>query len=381
MYDVIVAGAGPVGSAAAKYCAEAGLSVLVLEEHGTIGHPVQCAGLLSNSAFDECGVSGDSVLNTASGASVIDSRGRALTFDTGRKKAYIVDRQALDFEMAGCAAAAGAEFRLKTCITEINAAKQIIHTAAGDDIPYNLLIAADGPRSVCARACGIPPSKYIYAGIQAEVPWNGAANLVELHPNAAPEFFAWVVPTGEKRARIGMLGTRDVPALFAAFAKKFAPSDLHSVTGTVPIGIREKTYAPGMLLAGDAAGFPKPTSGGGVYTGVRSARYAAETAVSACEAANYTNLFLSRYETQWRSDFGRELDLGLAALKLRRTLRTDEVDDCLAALNTPEVIEKIKSTGDMDRPSELLKTLIMHPGVVKTIGLTGIRGFLRTILA
>ncbi|HJJ28977.1 MAG TPA: NAD(P)/FAD-dependent oxidoreductase [Methanocorpusculum sp.] len=380
MYDIIVAGAGPVGSAAAKYCADAGLSILVLEEHGTIGHPVQCAGLLSNSAFTECGVTQDSVLNTATGASIIDSRGKALTFDTNETKACIVDRQALDFEMAEAAAAAGAKYQLKTCITRVNPAKQIIHTAAGDEIPYKLLIAADGPRSVIARAYNIPPSKYIYAGIQAEVPRDGAANLVELHPNAAPEFFAWVVPTAENRARIGLLGTHDVPALFSAFSKKFAPSNLHSVTGTVPVGIREKTCGPGMLLAGDAAGFLKPTSGGGIYTGVRSARHAAATAVAACEADNYTNLFLSRYETMWRDDFGRELTWGLAALKLRRSLRTDEVDSCLAALNTPEVIEKIKTKGDMDRPSELLKTLVMHPGVVKTIGLTGVRGLLRTIL-
>ncbi|HJJ47653.1 MAG TPA: NAD(P)/FAD-dependent oxidoreductase [Methanocorpusculum sp.] len=380
MYDVIIAGAGPVGSAAAKYCAKAGLSVLILEEHGTIGHPVQCAGLLSNSAFAECGVSQDSVLHTVTGASVIDSGGKALTFDAREKKAYIVDRQALDFEMAEDAASAGAEFRLKTCITEINAAKQIIHTACGEDISYNLLIAADGPRSVAARAYDIAPSKFIYAGIQTEVPWQGAANLVELYPNAAPEFFAWVVPTSEDRARIGLLGTRNVPALFDAFAKKFAGANLHSVTGTVPIGIRDKTCAPGLLLTGDAAGFPKPTSGGGIYTGVRSARHAAETAAAACEAQNYTNLFLSRYETLWRADFGRELDWGLAALRLRRSLTEDEVDACLAALNTPEVIEKIKTIGDMDRPSELLKTLITHPGVVKTIGLTGIRGILRTIL-
>ncbi|HJK47411.1 MAG TPA: FAD-dependent monooxygenase, partial [Methanocorpusculum sp.] len=55
MYDVIIAGAGPTGSAAARFCAKAGLSTLVLEEHAAIGYPVQCAGLLSNSAFAECG--------------------------------------------------------------------------------------------------------------------------------------------------------------------------------------------------------------------------------------------------------------------------------------------------------------------------------------
>ncbi|NLD57553.1 MAG: FAD-dependent oxidoreductase, partial [Methanomicrobiales archaeon] len=53
-YDVIVAGAGPAGSAAAEECARLGLSTLCIEEHGTIGFPVQCAGLLSTAAFAEC---------------------------------------------------------------------------------------------------------------------------------------------------------------------------------------------------------------------------------------------------------------------------------------------------------------------------------------
>ena len=43
MYDVIIAGAGPTGSTAARLCADAGLATLVLEEHAAIGYPVQCA--------------------------------------------------------------------------------------------------------------------------------------------------------------------------------------------------------------------------------------------------------------------------------------------------------------------------------------------------
>ena len=380
MYDVIISGAGPVGSACARLCAEAGLSVCVLEEHGTIGHPVQCAGLLSCAALKECNVSDDSVLNTACGASVIDSNGKALTFDTKTTKAYVVDRMMLDREMAEAAAAEGAVYSLKTCVTEINSVKKVIHTASGEDISYNLLLAADGPRSVAARALEIPPSEFVYSGIQAEVPWSGEPSLVELHPNAAPEFFAWVVPLSDSRARVGLLGTQNVPELFAAFSKKFGDSNLHSVTGTVPIGVRQKTFGPGILLCGDAAGFPKPTSGGGVYTGVRSAVHATSTAIDACEAENYTNLFLSRYENMWKEDFGRELEWGLTALKLRRTLKESEVNDALSALNTPEVIDKIKTFGDMDRPSVLLRTLITHPGVVKAIGVLGVKSVLRSLI-
>ena len=164
--------------------------------------------------------------------------------------------------MAGRAADAGAIFSLKTCVTGINPEKRTIRTtgvAGKQEFSYNILIAADGPRSVIARGLGIPISRYIYAGIQAEVSWNGSSDLVELHPNASPDFFAWVIPLSSTRARIGLCGMRDVPERFAAFVKQFSSSNIHEVTGTIPIGVRRRTYGEGCMLAGDAAGCPKPT--------------------------------------------------------------------------------------------------------------------------
>ncbi|MEI7857648.1 MAG: FAD-dependent oxidoreductase, partial [Methanomicrobiales archaeon] len=77
-YDVIVVGAGPSGSAAARICAAQGLSTLCIEEHGTIGYPVQCAGLLSNAAFAECRITDQSIINRISGAKVITGQGSEL---------------------------------------------------------------------------------------------------------------------------------------------------------------------------------------------------------------------------------------------------------------------------------------------------------------
>lgn len=379
MSDVIVIGGGPAGSTAARICAKAGLSTRVLEEHASLGYPVQCAGLLSNNAFAECEVSDRSVYNTVRGAKICGSEGHSLSFDAKTTKAYVVDRGRLDHEIAVRAAEAGAEFSLKTCVTKINPGKKIIHTAGGEEIPYTILIAADGPRSVAARSLGIPPSPYIYSGIQAEVPWNGDPSLVELHPNAAPEFFAWVIPLSEKRARVGLCGMKNVPDLFAAFLARFPGSTIHSVTGTIPMGIRRKTFGSGCMLVGDAAGFPKPTSGGGVYTGIRSARLAAETAVKSAETGDTTDAFLSAYETLWRSDFGRELDMGLKALEFRRNLDPGDIDAAVDAMNTPEILDLIVRYGDMDRPSDLLKRLMMKPSLYGTFGRVGVKGVLRSM--
>lgn len=380
MYDVVVIGGGPTGSSAARLCAKAGLSTLLVEEHATIGYPVQCAGLLSNSAFAECEVSNRSVFKTVSGAKIFGSSVPPLSFDAGETKAYVVDRGMLDREMAEHAAEAGADFSLKTCVTSVNPEKHLIHTAGGEDISYRIVIAADGPRSTAARSFGVTPSPFIYSGIQAEVLYETDTPQVELYPNAAPEFFAWAIPITENRARIGLCGTKNVPQLFSAFKKRFTDMNVHLVTGTIPIGIRKHTCGNGWMLSGDAAGFPKPTSGGGVYTGIRSARHAAATAVSALEQEDFSEKALSGYETLWKNDFGRELELGFAALKIRRTLSADDIDAGISALNNPDVLRIITEHGDMDRPSDLIKRLLRRPEILALGGKLGMKTLLRMFL-
>lgn len=52
-YDVIVVGAGPAGSSAAKAAAEKGAKVIVFERHQSVGIPVRCTGLVHASSFTE----------------------------------------------------------------------------------------------------------------------------------------------------------------------------------------------------------------------------------------------------------------------------------------------------------------------------------------
>ena len=92
---------------------------------------------------------------------------------------------------------------------------------------------------------------------------------------------------------------------------------MHFVTGTLPLGLMQKTYGNRTLFVGDAAGFAKPTSGGGVYTGIRSACHAASTASFCCDNDLFTDVALAEYERKWRADIGRELDLGFRIFQLR----------------------------------------------------------------
>lgn len=381
MYDVVVVGAGPAGSAAARECAKRGLLTLCIEEHGTVGYPVQCAGLLSNAALEECQVSGRSVLNRISGARIVSAKGSGLLIDSKATKASVVDRGALDREMAEAAAEAGAEFRLKTAVYGVQENSVLTRGVHGHgEIQFRILIAADGPRSTIARLLHMERAKVFLAGIQADVPYECDPRFVEIHPDASPDFFGWAIPTAPGRVRIGLCGRSDVPERFAAFVKKFSSNCTHHVTGTLPLGLMRRTYGNRTLFVGDAAGFAKPTSGGGVYTGIRSARHAAEVAVAACEQDTYDDATLADYERRWKADIGRELELGFRIFGLRQKMTHEEIDALVRALNDPAILSTIVQHGDMDRPGELVRKLIVKPAIIRCLGpllSSAIRSFFR----
>ena len=367
-YDVVVVGAGPAGSAAAAACAGYGLKTLCIEEHGTIGYPVQCAGLLSNAAFAECQVSDRAILNRISGARLVSAAGSGIVFDAKKTQAVVVDRGILDREMAEHAARSGAEFLLKTSVCGIRDST-IITRGCGphEPIPFRILIAADGPRSTVARMLGMQRARVFLAGIQAEVRYDSEPGRVEIYPDASPQFFGWAIPTGPGRARVGLCAKTGVPALFSAFIKKFDASSLELVTGTIPLGVMPQTFGHRTLFVGDAAGMAKPTSGGGVYTGVRAARHAAAVAAAACSKGRFDDTFLADYERRWTADFGNELVWGFRLFEMRQRMDSQTLDNLIRALDDPGILKVIEEYGDMDRPSTLAKKLLLSPGALRLV--------------
>lgn len=369
-YDVVIVGAGPVGSAAARACAEYGLSTLCIEEHGTIGYPVQCAGLLSLNAFRECDVSRKSVLNEVSGAEVVTGSGNSLLIDAGVTKAFVVDRGILDREMAERAAMAGAVFQLKTAVYRVEGNRLFTRGITGHgEVSYKILIAADGPRSTIARLRGMKRAGSYLAGVQAEINCESDPRFVGVYPDASPEFFAWRIPISRRRARIGLAGMSRVKEKFSSFSQRFTGPCVDFVLGTIPLGVMPVTYGDRVLYAGDAGGFAKPTSGGGVYTGIRTARHAASTAQSCIENLAFDDTSLSRYEQLWKQDIGKELERGLMMFRMRQTLGPEETDRLVMALSDPGIIDTIRQYGDMDRPARVVKELLKKPVLYRQSGM------------
>ncbi|MFQ6090969.1 MAG: NAD(P)/FAD-dependent oxidoreductase, partial [Candidatus Bipolaricaulia bacterium] len=176
----------------------------------------------------------------------------------------------------------------------------------------------------------------------------------------APGFFAWAVPSSPGRARVG-LGTAQREALRGCFARLMGqfPGDPAAINGgLIPIGPPSRTVADRVILVGDAAAQAKPTSGGGLYTGIVCAKIAGEIAARAVKGGMKT---LEEYERRWRGLLGRELWFGLLAHRLFAGLSDDELSRIIAALDDPEILGIIAEYGDIDYPSLLIKEMARRP--------------------
>ena len=365
-YDVVVVGGGPTGSTAARICAQSGLSTLLVEEQAHIGYPVQCAGLLSAHAFEECEASTQSVLNAVSGAD-IRAGNFCCSFHAAKTMAYVVDRGGLDREMAMNSANAGADIRLKTIARHISLKNHTIYLSGlygKEEIEYSMLIAADGPRSTISRALKIPQAPVYLSGLQCDVRLSVDTDKVHIYPNASPDFFAWIIPLDTMHARVGLCGEDHVRERFLSFIHPYRKQCTHFVSGTIPLGMKKRTFDDRVLICGDAAALAKPTSGGGVYTGVRSARHAAAVAIQAIEKDTFTRSMMARYENAWKKDFGHEIGRGFTFLKLRQQISPVDMEKMISILSHKQIRQQIVSKGDMDRPSRLIAHLLMNPRMI-----------------
>jgi len=119
---MVIIGAGPAGSYAAKVAAENGLQVLLLEEHPVIGQPRHCPGWLLGTGFTEelvKSLKNPLKLQKVHGFEFYDPQSSELILnisDTGWG-GYFVDRQGFDREMALMALKSGAQISINTKVT------------------------------------------------------------------------------------------------------------------------------------------------------------------------------------------------------------------------------------------------------------------------
>ncbi|MCQ2085970.1 MAG: NAD(P)/FAD-dependent oxidoreductase [archaeon] len=356
--DIVVVGAGPGGSMAAKYAAENGAEVILIEKKAEIGAPLRCAEGISKKELVELGIKPDPtwICSSIKGAIIKSPSGITLRF--GEKNGdtevgYILERHIFDKYLAEEASMAGAKIMLRTGCTGIlkDDNGKIIGIRARSmgekiEIYAKCVIAADGYESQVGRWAGIDTSidlndvdtciQYRMTNIVFE------KNLCEFVVGSmAPGGYIWIFPKGRNVANvgIGIMASRckhkaDPKYFLDKFIEgdpRFRNGQILEITGgmvsTIP-GL-DRTTTDGLILVGDAARMIDPNTGGGIAHACKSGKFAGEVSVNCLRKMDFSREVLAAYEKMWRNDMEDKLCRNWMVKERFVTLTDEELDDII----------------------------------------------------
>ncbi len=300
-FDVIVAGAGAGGGAAAYHLCQAGLKTLVVEK-ARLPRYKACGGAIPRAALEGFPFDFDGVVEAEpTEAQFFFGHLDPVAFPLPHRPVVMVMRQRFD---AFLLARSGAEVLDGAALTGIAEADGRVEVQVADrTLTARYLVGADGATSQVARCLGLRPARRLGGTLEAEVPLEGNGDLEAQYGRRAlfllgviPWGYAWVFPKGDHLSvGVGRVrsGRADLRAVLQRETDRLGiPLDRARIRGH-PL----PCYRPGpwplwparwqatlatrrCLLVGDAAGLVDPFLGEGIRHAFTSGRLAAAAIVA-----------------------------------------------------------------------------------------------------
>ena len=338
-YEVVVVGAGPAGSTAAKFLSEKGVKVLLLDKQ-KFPRDKPCAGGLPIRTLERFKFIQDDWIESYSYGACGYSSSLKYKLELRRDEPLIamVLRKKFDHELVKLAINCGTSFMDGVSAKDIkildNKAKILLEN--GNNIESEMVIGADGVWSTIAKKSGLCKNKKdICMCLFEEYPLScktldnflDEKRYCHIHINVNKTAgYGWVFPKKEhvnigitefKQTLVPARRRKNLKDTFETYIKilqenKIIPDNLKigRIRGAaLPTCPSEKTYSDRVILCGDAAGLANPISGEGIYYAMSSGEIAAEVITEALDKNNTTEKFLSRYQKIWNNDFGRDLKI------------------------------------------------------------------------
>ena len=385
--DIIVVGGGPCGSYAAYTAVRHGAEVTVCEEHEEAGAPRHCAGHLNISSLKRLGIElpQDVIENTIKGAVFISPSGKQFVLRCRNPVTYVVNREIFDKHLAELAIQSGANYRFKSRVESLVLDSGSVKGVAlqGNKLKANIVIDAEGCSSKLLKQTGLKGLKsgMVARGIQAEVDgFEGIEeHMVEVYfgRNVAPGFFAWIIPRKDGTAKVGLATRTGNPQEYlrrfmekhpVACEKLKKSRPTYTSVHPIPMeGPLPRTVSDGFLAAGDAASQVKPTTGGGVIFGLTCAQIAGEVACEAVDVQDFSETFLSRYQSRWKRMVGFELNTMFRMRKMLDSLSDRRLDNVIGLCSRLGVDNVLEKAGDLDFQGRSLISVAKYPSTAAVI--------------
>lgn len=322
-YDVIVIGAGPAGSTAARYAAAGGASVLMLEKDRDVGYPVRCGEAVSHEGVVQFIEPDPKWIATTVTRFRIFGPNRNHVIPRLDGIGYVLERRIFDYELAKVAARAGAEVITKAYVYDLirsNGRVEGVRALIKDEkveIHGKVVIGADGVESRVGKWAGIDTTCHIRDMEScAQVTLTGVEveeDILDFYfgENVAPGGYLWVFPKGKDSANVGLGVSVEQAKKKAAikYLEEFIEQEfpgaaiLTRIAGGVPCAKTcDEIVKNNVLLVGDAAHQVNPLTGGGIITGMIGGMIAGQVAAEAIQKNDLRHLV--EYERRWHKRLG-----------------------------------------------------------------------------
>ncbi len=356
-YDVVIAGGSIAGLLCAREIAQRGFSVLVIEEDYEIGTPEHCGGLVSLTALQELGVIplAKTFDHFIESATTYAPNGNNFTINAKKQKVVEINRRELDKQIAYQAQKNGAKIKVRTSFQGLTDTG--IRTKE-ENIDCKLFVDARGVSSLIQKdRTGV----ILSAQYEVYADWIKKGKVeVYFNHEKYPGFFAWIIPSGEGKGKVGAAGRgiNSAEALEQFLEEKGAYSTIRKIFAPIWIKGPIDNFVDGKkIIIGDAAGQAKPTTAGGIYSSGMGGIIAGKAIASCLETGNESDL--KEYQNKWSEKFGKEFERQVFARKILERLDNKTIDKLFESV-TPEILEEISEKDDFD----------FHTGsIVKLLGL------------
>lgn len=347
IHDVIIAGAGPAGSALAIALAGEGYSVLLLDA-ARFPRDKPCGDFVSPKGLahlDElgCGPAVRAAGCTPISRSILYLNRERLVAGTLPVVAGLpshglaVPRRELDeilYRRAVEAGAVGREsFRVESFRTTRDGVEvDTMHRGRSYRFTGRMLVGADGASSVVARVADLRVNdpRHTLASMRAYVHGLSLDHTVMYFDQRFFPGYGWVFPVREGLCNMGVgmvkeplvrerIRLLEFYARFRRVVERLGRSrgveveiERHRGWPIFTYGGARKNYFDRGLLIGEAGGFVDPLNGEGIPLALETAHIAARTIRAAFRQGRFGEAVLAGYETEWRRSL--DPDLGISDL-------------------------------------------------------------------
>lgn len=361
-FDIIVVGAGPGGSVAAKEASENGYSTCIIEkEHlGEEGRYKACGGAMGWELIEEIDYPEEKIERVFESLELHHVDGENFS---KKGKGAIVWRSTFDKFLTDMAINSGALLKEKEAMIKLEKKNGIYEVSTNKDkYKTKYVIAADGVSSPTLKLLKWPffKSQDVVLTITKEMKTtksyiNNILGSDSLHfffgiKDLIPAGYAWLIPKIDiitvgwgkqidliKNSRIEFEKFWTLPYVKEALKNSTMENSIRA--HLIPVGLRPKLYEENVFAIGDAGGIVDPITGKGIPYAMMSGQIAIQT-IKSCESRGK----LEKLGDQYKRGLDKKF---LRVLKAKRIVR-DKI------FQNDKNLKKFLSLWENHRSSEII---------------------------